>query len=82
MLWLLAALTLAQPGECSDRSPGLSRCVDYKHEPGGVSCRAACYLADKPDGGTTGYTVKTSGHPSEDSCRRELQRQATNRCRP
>lgn len=81
MLWLLAALALAQ-GECEDRSPGLSKCIDYKREAGKVSCRAACYLADKPDGGTTGYTVKSAGHPSGDSCKRELQRQATNRCKP
>lgn len=82
MIGLLLALALSQPGECNDRSPGLSQCVEYEAlDGGGVSCRAACYWGRRPDGGTYGNVVRATG-PSEPACLLELKRQASNRCQP
>lgn len=80
MHWLVMII-LAQ-GDCTDRRPGLSKCVTYERRGDKVDCRAACYTVSKPDGGTKGDTVKAAGYPSEDACRTELLRQATNGCKP
>jgi hypothetical protein len=80
--FLTLLLVLAQGDHCTDRRPGLSTCITYERVGGKVSCRAACYVVTEKDGGTTGYTVKSSGHPSEASCESELRRQATNGCHP
>ncbi len=90
MLWLLL-LALAQPGECNDRKPGLSKCVEYRPEvvdAGKVtrwSCKAACYVRKSgkgwDDGGTDASIVNATG-PTQDACRADLERQAANGCRP
>lgn len=81
MMWLLLWAALAQSGECTDRSPGLSQCVEYNRlDGGGVSCKAGCYYGRRPDGGTYGNVVFATGR-DESSCLFELKRQATNGCR-
>lgn len=81
MLWLLL-LALAGSKECDDRSPGLSKCVEYEQLPeGGVSCRASCYHGKRPDGGTYGAVVHAKA-ATEPACLYDLKRQATNGCRP
>jgi hypothetical protein len=82
MLWLLALLAFAQPDECTDRSPGLSKCVEYEPpKDGKVKCRAACHHGRRPDGGTYGTNVYAEGKDKA-ACLFELQRQATNGCKP
>lgn len=72
LLW-----ALAQPGECNDRTPGLSKCVEYWPKAGGgVTCKAVCYTPSrtKKDGGTDGRTLSAEG-ATEDACRESLKRQ-------
>lgn len=84
LLWLV--LVLGQ-GDCSDRSAGLSKCIDYSHgldasQPF-TACRAACYFGKRPDGGTHGTTVKAEVPGNDEpACRRALEVQAANGCKP
>lgn len=84
MPWFLTLWLLAQPAdECLDRSPGLSRCVEYEKQPDGkVSCRAACHYGRRPDGGTYGEVVRAKDQKDNATCLFELKRQATNNCKP
>lgn len=69
MSLLILLWVLAQPGECSDRSPGLSKCVTYLPKTvdrGAVvawTCRAVCYTPTtwKKDGGTDAKTLESDG---------------------
>lgn len=88
MIWLLVALALADPGgPCQDRSPGLSKCIEYKEEgTKGWSCKAACYTRQgkTSDGGTDAGLVYSSEppKPTRDACKADLERQAKKGCRP
>lgn len=82
-LWLLLWV-MAQPGECNDRSPGLSKCVEYRTTRGGCTCKAACYVrkaGSGDDGGTDARIVYGAGK-DEPTCKADLERQASNGCRP
>lgn len=71
LLW-----ALAQPGDCTDRTPGLSKCVDYSPrvvDRGVVvewNCAAVCYTPTtwKTDGGTDAKTLRATG-ATQDVCR-------------
>ncbi len=85
MFWLLL-LVLGQ-GECNDRSPGLSKCIEYSHglDAGRpfTTCRAACYFGHRPDGGTHGTTVHAEVPGNDDlACKAKLEAQAAKGCKP
>ncbi|HEU4526275.1 MAG TPA: hypothetical protein VFR62_14715 [Gemmatimonadales bacterium] len=71
---------MAQPGECADRRPGLSQCVEYwPREGGGFTCKAVCYTPSttKRDGGTDARTLSGQG-ADKGACKADLERQ----CKP
>lgn len=74
MIGLLLLLALAQPGVCEDRSPGLSKCVEYKTKGAGWTCSAACYRPNHKDGGTDGELLHATGS-TQDACRKALETQ-------
>jgi hypothetical protein len=87
MTFLLLFLVLAQPGECRDRSPGISKCVEYGHGVNAgkpfTTCKASCYYGKRPDGGTYGTNVHDEV-PADDEpgCKKKLEDQAANGCKP
>lgn len=77
-LLLVLWVALAQPGECNDRSPGLSKCVEYTPrtmDAGKVTdwnCVAVCYYGKRSDGGT--YSKILNEHaPTQPACLQRLQ---------
>jgi hypothetical protein len=63
---------LAEPDQCMDRKPGLSKCITYRQVDGRVTCEAACYSGRRPDGGTYATLVKGSGK-DEPACKQSLE---------
>lgn len=80
MMHWLVMLLLAQPGECADRRPGLSKCVEYRGTPPTVTCLAVCYSPSgtKKDGGTDANTLTGHG-ATQDACKTDLEAQCTDR---
>lgn len=85
LLWALAG----PPDECADRTPGLSKCVEYypKTVDKGVvtewGCKAACYVrktGEKDDGGTDARIVYGSG-ADKHACHHDLKAQSENGCK-
>lgn len=69
MTLLLLLWALAQPGECADKRPGLSQCVEYR-----TTCRAVCYWPStwKRDGGTDSEVLAGDGKTPE-ACKLDLE---------
>lgn len=78
MTLLFLFLALAQPGECADKRPGLSQCVEYKVTR--YSCEAVCYWPStwKKDGGTDSGLLRGEGE-TKDACRITLERQCADK---
>lgn len=74
---LLVLMLLLTQGDCTDRRPGLSKCVEYRQD---GSCLAVCYSAStwKKDGGTDGHTL--TGHGADHAaCLSDLEAQCAAR---
>lgn len=83
MTLLLLLWVLADPGgrPCK-REPGRAQCitVERRHEKA-YRCRASCYVPGRADGGVY-PSIISAEKESENACVKELDRQASNGCRP